>query len=196
MKQADVEIGGEYRVKIGSRLATVRVMQLVAGGRGRARFLCVTQDTGREIKATAARLRPFIGSRIMRQSEHGDPAVETTGGPIVRPAAIPGVKVNPLRVIEKMGAANAGGIMRFTGRIHVGMPLRAACREFCREVGRKSLRQFPPAFRRGVLHCLLAHHTYNRDQYRQVMGHGPIPSECVIAAALAGDEAARATALA
>lgn len=63
MKLAEVTIGGEYRVKIGNRLAPVRVI----AQRERRRwgnsprqtvFECRTLDTGRTIIASPARLRP------------------------------------------------------------------------------------------------------------------------------------------
>lgn len=57
MKQEQVTIGMTARVKIGSRLAEVTVLRCL-DGRGRARFECRTSDTGRLVKATAARLRP------------------------------------------------------------------------------------------------------------------------------------------
>jgi hypothetical protein len=58
MKQQCVEIGMQASVKIGSRLADVTVLRRLEG-RGRARFECRTSDTGRIVKATAARLRPM-----------------------------------------------------------------------------------------------------------------------------------------
>lgn len=59
MKQADVTIGGEYRVKIGSRLAPVTVERVIdRGGVRRLHYQCLTGDTGRRITCTAARLRP------------------------------------------------------------------------------------------------------------------------------------------
>jgi hypothetical protein len=58
MKQQCVEIGMQASVKIGSRLADVTVIRRLEG-RGRARFECRTSDTGRIVKATAARLRPM-----------------------------------------------------------------------------------------------------------------------------------------
>lgn len=58
MKQEQVQIGMQARVKIGSRLAEVTVLRRL-DGRGRARFECRTSDTGRLVKATAARLRPM-----------------------------------------------------------------------------------------------------------------------------------------
>ena len=57
MKQEQVTIGMQARVKIGQRLAEVTVLRRF-DGRGRARFECRTSDTGRLVKATAARLRP------------------------------------------------------------------------------------------------------------------------------------------
>ena len=58
MKQNDVTIGMQARVKIGSRLAEVTVLRQL-DGRGRARFECRTSDTGRLVRPTAARLRPL-----------------------------------------------------------------------------------------------------------------------------------------
>jgi hypothetical protein len=57
MKQECVTIGMQARVKIGQRLAEVTVLRQLEG-RGRARFECRTSDTGRLVRATAARLRP------------------------------------------------------------------------------------------------------------------------------------------
>jgi hypothetical protein len=58
MKQECVTIGMQARVKIGQRLAEVTVLRRLEG-RGRGRFECRTSDTGRIVKATAARLRPM-----------------------------------------------------------------------------------------------------------------------------------------
>lgn len=65
MRQNQVTIGGEYQVRIGSRLATVRVLcrrERRNGGRAQTVFEVVTADTGRTITATAGRLRPMPGS--------------------------------------------------------------------------------------------------------------------------------------
>lgn len=63
MKQEQVQIGMRARVKIGQRLAEVTVLRRL-DGRGRARFECRTSDTGRLIKATAARLRPVPSAAV------------------------------------------------------------------------------------------------------------------------------------
>jgi hypothetical protein len=56
MKQNDVQIGMTARVKIGQRLAEVKVLREIdlGGWKNRRRFECRTVDTGRLIKATAA----------------------------------------------------------------------------------------------------------------------------------------------
>lgn len=64
MKQEQVKIGMQARVKIGSRLAEVTVLRQL-DGRGRARFECRTSDTGRLVKATAARLRPVPPAAVL-----------------------------------------------------------------------------------------------------------------------------------
>jgi hypothetical protein len=66
MKQNDVQIGMTARVKIGQRLAEVKVLREIdlGGWKNRRRFECRTVDTGRLIKATAARLRPIPPPRV------------------------------------------------------------------------------------------------------------------------------------
>lgn len=68
MKQEQVEIGMQARVKIGQRLATVTVLRRL-DGRGRARWECLTEDTGRSLRATAARLRPLPSPRVRQMVE-------------------------------------------------------------------------------------------------------------------------------
>lgn len=82
MKQEQVQIGMRARVKIGSRLAEVTVLRQL-DGRGRARFECRTSDTGKTIKATAARLRPMpsppVQAMVDRMVEADDDAIELGG---------------------------------------------------------------------------------------------------------------------
>lgn len=71
MRLSMVTIGGEYQVKIGNRLAKVRVLcrrERRNGGRSQAVFEVVTADTGRTITVTAGRLRPMPGSHDERQA--------------------------------------------------------------------------------------------------------------------------------
>lgn len=181
MRQDQVQIGGYYRVKIGGRLAPVQVMRQLPG-RGRLRFECYTRDTNRVIKATAARLRPIPA---------GEPALA-----LVRPDEIAGVRLAPRRLVERMERFNRSGIERFVDRQHVATPLLEVCRAFVRHVKRRSLRDFPPAFRRGAWHCVIGRHLANQREYRQVMGHAPLPTHEQVTAALLGDVAARRAVLA
>jgi len=67
MRQDQITIGGEYSVRIGSRLAPVTVLakrQRHSFNRSTTVFTCVTGDTGRQIEATAARLRPLPGQTV------------------------------------------------------------------------------------------------------------------------------------
>ena len=180
MKQNQVTIGGRYHVRIGQRLAVVTVEHNTRL-RGRTYYACRVADSGRQITCTAARLRQIP---------------ETTGGDIVAPGGIPGVRINHARSIEQMGTFNSRGIHRWVDSQHVATTPLGLARAFCRHVDATSLRQHPPAFRRGALHCLLSRHAANRGLYRDVMGHGPVPSHEMIAAALMGDSDARAAVLA
>lgn len=67
MRQDQITIGADYRVKVGSRLATVTVQssrRATHWGKPRTVFVCVTHDTRRAIEATAARLRPLPGAAV------------------------------------------------------------------------------------------------------------------------------------
>jgi predicted NBD/HSP70 family sugar kinase len=53
------------------------------------------------------------------------------------------------------------------------------------------LRDVPLALRRGCWQAVAEIHAINRRNFREAMGHDPLPSEEQIAAAMAGDTAAR-----
>lgn len=179
MKQAEVTVGMRAHVRVGSRLAVVTVEHQTRLN-GRVKFVCRTTDTGRQIVCTAARLRAIP---------------ETTGGKLVQPRPIEGLTVNAARTIEEMGAYNRSGIRQFAGARHVMLTPLGLARAFCEHVKARSLRQHPPAFRRGALHCLFQAHAENRRLYRGVMGHAPMPSATLVDAAMLGDRGARAAIL-
>ena len=211
MRQNDIQIGMQACVRIGSRLAAVTVVRRLDGGgsRGRTRYECLTADTGRTIRATAARLRPMpseaaraaaaevvrkIAARALPPAPATQP--ETTGGRLARPGRLEGVRLNARRRIEQMGPRNTRGIERCLGAVHVAEPLTVAFRRFLQAIGRRSLREFPVAFRRGAAHRVFQVHRANRRQYCETMRHAPLPSEEMVARALAGDPVARAAVLA
>lgn len=66
MKQNQVQIGMQARVRIGSRLAVVTVEREIDRPGRRLQYQCLTADTGRRITATAARLRPMPSPAVMQ----------------------------------------------------------------------------------------------------------------------------------
>lgn len=113
---------------------------------------------------------------------------DSCGGRIVRPSKIPGVRINPNRAIERMEGRNALIIRKRCGAVHVWTPPMQAVREV---IGKAKWRPFPPAFKRGLIHCILKTHAANLKEFRVVMGHNPAPSKAMVTAAMLGDTASR-----
>lgn len=211
MRQTEVRIGGEYRVKVGDRLAPVTVLRRL-DGRGVARYLCRTGDTGREIRATAARLRPLPGTpeaaaersrRIAaerrRRANRPDRPSPDHKPTLTAPAAVPGMveRVRPDLLVERLVGYNAEMVRRVVAGVHVGQPWSVACRAVFAVIGKGGrLRGFPRHLRRGAWLAVAEEHAANRAHYRQVMGHAPVPSPEMIEAAMTGDTIARAAVLA
>lgn len=186
MKQADVKIGGEYRVKVGSRLAPVTVLARLPG-RGRQRFLCRTGDTGREVKATAARLRLMVDPPRRPAPAPEPPA---WSGPVgdrrVDAVPVPGLLGRGGRQVAVLSEANCRGIHRIVDRVHVAEDMRHLARVVRAEVGRcVQWRTIPADMRRGILFSAACRHHYNRETYRAVMRHDPLPSPRAVAEAVA-----------
>ena len=108
MKKSEVVIGSEYRVKIGQRLAAVKVIaqrerRPWGNMRRQTVFECRTQDTGRTIIASAARLRPMPPPAVLAMVDRmvaaavdrdrlvleADPAPLDIGGSLAAWAAVP-----------------------------------------------------------------------------------------------------------
>lgn len=213
MRQNEVRIGGEYRVRIGDRLAPVTVIRRL-DGRGVARYLCRTGDTGREVRATAARLRPLPGTpeaaaeraRQAAAQRKRAATAKVPAGPspdhrptLTAPAPVPGMveRVRPDAPVERLVGRNAEMVRRVVAGVHVSQPWSVACRAVYAVIGKGGrLRGFPRHLRRGAWLAVAEEHAANRAQYREVMGHGPIPTEEMITAAMTGDSVARAAVLA
>ncbi|MFZ9683011.1 MAG: hypothetical protein ACO3DQ_07400 [Cephaloticoccus sp.] len=213
MRQSEVSIGGEYRVRIGDRLAPVTVLRRL-DGRGVARYLCRTGDTGREVRATAARLRPLPGTpeaaaeraRQVAAQRKRAATSKAPAGPspdhrptLTAPSPVPGM-VDRVRLdvpVERLVGYNAEMVRRVVAGVHAAQPWSVACRAVYAVIGKGGrLRGFPRHLRRGAWLAVAEEHAANRAQYREVMGHGPIPSEEMITAAMTGDTVARAAVLA
>jgi len=204
MKQNDVQVGGRYRVRIGSRLAEVTVLRKL-DGRGRARFECRTSDTGRLVRATAARLRPLVATRPAAA-----PAAVVEPSPV--PAAwdghpgdawLPLVPVGDLLPsrgrgqVLRLSQANHAFVRRIVDREHVACGMRRIARIVREAIGQRIQWQtIPRDLRRGILFTAACIHHGNRERYVAVMGHAPVPPAGMIEAAMAGDRAARAAVLA
>jgi hypothetical protein len=214
MRQNEVSIGGEYRVRIGDRLAPVTVLRRLEG-RGVARYLCRTGDTGREVRATAARLRPLPGTPeaaaerkrawdARRRREAKNPPGTYRSTPdhrptLTAPAPVPGMveRVRPDVPVERLVGYNAEMVRRVVAGVHAAQPWSVACRAVYAVIGKGGrLRGFPRHLRRGAWLAVAEEHAANRAQFRDVMGHAPIPSEEMITAAMTGDTVARAAVLA
>lgn len=192
MRQNEVTIGGSYRVKIGDRLAPVTVLRRI-DGRGRARFACLTQDTGREIRATAARLRPLV--EVSRPAAAPRP-VEPSPVPAAwdghpGDAWLPLVPVPGLlpsrregRVL-RLSQANHAFVRRVVDREHVAEGMARIARVVRHAIGQRIVwRTIPRDLRRGILFTAACIHHGNRERYTAVMGHAPLPGERMVAEAV------------
>jgi hypothetical protein len=197
MRQNDITIGGTYRVRIGDRLAPVTVLHRKTGG-GRARFVCETHDTRRQITATAARLRPVPGTmdaeregaRRAAAAAAVRPPRAFSGSPgtvTVEPVPVRGMldRIDPAVPVLRLSQPNAALVHRAVDACHVAESFGHVARAVRREVGRFVIvRTIPRDLRRGILHAAAVRHAENRSTYREVMGHAPLPSERMVAEAV------------
>lgn len=185
MRQDEVQIGGEYRVRVGQRLARVKVLRRL-NGRGRARFLCVTQDTRREIKPTAARLRPLVETRTKKPALQPAAWDGSVGDRWLPAVPVPGLLGRGNRPVLQLSQANAAGVCRIVDREHVAEGLGRIARVVRAAIGRSvQWRTIPRSLRRGIIYAAASRHADNRATYRAVMRHDPLPSPRAVAEAVA-----------
>jgi len=195
MRQNDITIGGTYRCHVSSRIATVTVLRMLPGRAGaRARYLCETHDTRREVKATAARLRPMPGTAdhareaarkaaaaAVAASRGPRPFSGPTGTDTVEAVPVPGIleRVGPSPVL-RLSEANRDTIRRIVDRVHVAEAFPVVARAVRRRIAEMVIfRTIPRALRRGILY-----EAAGRRMYRAAMGHAPLPSERMVAEAV------------
>lgn len=217
MRQNEIIIGMEAVVKIGSRYATVTILQkLQSRPKQRQRYFCQTHDTRRHIIATAARLRHVFGTagdaaenaraaarqrRIGREQRAAEARPWTMPEGIVvslaTARAVPGLiaRVGRLPVMA-LTEADVAGVDRVVDRLHVLDTASTVCRAMRGGLERFRWSTIPATLRRAVMLSALERHRDNRRQYQRVMGHAPLPSEELVSAAMAGDHQARAAVLA
>lgn len=190
MKQDQITIGMQARVKIGSRLAPVTVERVITRHGRRTQYQCLTADTGRRITATAARLRPLVDApRPVAAAKPAAGPVDFSGPtgdewlPFVRvPGLLP--RGGEGRVIRLSGA-NHALVRRVVDREHVAESFGRIARVVRAAIGRHTRWQsIPRDLRRGVLFTAACIHHGNRERYTAVMGHAPLPSPRAIAEAV------------
>jgi hypothetical protein len=207
MLQSEVKIGGQYIAKVGRRYATVTVLHSRSRPGQRTRFVCLTEDTRREITATAARLSAQPGTpeyaasaardaaRRAKLAEDMAAAERRDAQPFDGPSGTETVEARPLPgLVETIGSApvlalSAGRrymVDRAVDAIHVAETLRHVVRVVRAEVGRRVIWQtIPRALRRGIVYAAAFRHASNRNTYRAVMRHDPLPSPRAVAEAVA-----------
>jgi hypothetical protein len=207
MLQSEVKIGGQYIAKVGRRYATVTVLHSRSRPGQRTRFVCLTEDTRREITATAARLSAIIGTpehaaaeardqaRRAKLAEDMAAAERRDARPFDGPTGTETVEARPLPgLVEKIGPApvlalstsNRYAVARAVDAIHVAEKLRHVVRVVRAEIGRNVVWQtIPRALRRGIVYAAAFRHASNRNTYRAVMRHDPLPSPRAVAEAVA-----------
>ena len=217
MRQNEIKIGMQATVKIGVRFATVTVLrELPSRHNQRRRFAFLTHDTRREVTATAARLRHVFGTpgdaaenarAAARQRRIGRDQRAAEARPFVMPeglvvtlataAPVPEMIARVERLpVMVLNEPDRAGVERVVDRLHVLETASTVCRAMRRGLERFQWQTIPATLRRAVLLAALERHQQNRRDYRDVMGHAPLPSEELVSAAMAGDHQARAAVLA
>lgn len=163
----------ECRFEVRGRLHTATVVYM---GEGRSAKVCVKTDDDTYHHIAPAKLWPMPGAIVG--------GWETTGEQIVAPRAVAGVRINRRRMVERSCRTNVRRITDACGRVHVGESPLATVRAVYAAAGKRSLRDCPPAFRRGIVHLILSCRAANLAEYRAVMGHAPLPTEAQITAAM------------
>ncbi|NBU41970.1 MAG: hypothetical protein EBS51_14460 [Planctomycetia bacterium] len=194
MLSKDVQIGATYRCRVSDRLALVTVAR-DHGGRGR-RYECVTQDTGRTIRASAARLRPLPGTAEAAAEASRRAAAAAAAAPRPFAGAVGIAMVDPQPVpemlraigpapIQQMSEPNRDSIRRIVDRVHVAEPFAVVARAVRRRIGSMVIwNTIPRAMRRGILYEAATRHAAGRRMYRVAMGHDPLPSPRMVADAV------------
>jgi len=199
MRKNDIVIGGTYRVRIGSRLATVTVQrqrQRSEFGRSRPVFVCTTHDTRREIEATAARLRPVPGTLDATREADRRAAAAKARAPRPFAGEAGTATVEPVKVrgmldriggepVLRLSQPNLASVCRIVDGCHVAEAFPFVARRLRARLGAcVQWQTIPRGLRRGLLHAAAVRHASNRETYCAVMRHDPLPSPRMIADAV------------
>jgi hypothetical protein len=88
--------------------------------------------------------------------------------------------------VIRLSEANIAGLRRIVDRVHVAEDMRHLARVVRAEVGRcVQWHTIPRDLRRGIFWTAACIHYRNRQTYREVMRHDPLPSPRAVAEAVA-----------
>lgn len=194
MLSRDVEIGSIYRCKVGARLALVKVVS-DRGGSGR-RYSCLTQDTQRMIRASAAKLRPIPGSDLAAAEAARRAAAAAKRGPrpfsgavgdtLAAAGPVPGIIARVgSSPVAALSEPNRDTVRRIVDGCHVAEGFPYVARRVRARIGSTVVwRTIPRALRRGILFAAAQRHGDGRRMYRVAMRHDPLPSPRMVAEAV------------
>lgn len=157
------------------------------------RRLDAEAGTGARVDAETAILRALdaaprlVADRSWPEiAAHGRQA--SAGGHFSRPAAHPRAglaSINRERVVELPAGANSAILRGIVDRCHVAESLLTVARRVRQRMGRHGTRRLPVPMRRGLWQAVAQMHADNRQTYLAVMGRAPLPSERMVADAVA-----------
>ena len=202
MRAKDITVGGQYKLKVGNRIAVVTVTQMT--GRSNFKYRVLTADTHRYILTTARRLRPMVDVAKPAPAQRelvAYPDPDLIRHPGLKP--MPSICAQPIGGMFNRMTWRAGDTLLLdeaherwmrtrVDRLHVSEPLRTVARSIRSLITRQYIYlSVPRALRRGLLYAAAKRHAANRDTYRMVMGEHPFPSEEMIGRAILGTDADR-----
>jgi hypothetical protein len=200
MRTQDIKVGEQYEMRVSGRTAVVTVKRVYRDLHGTWRVEAETHDTRRRVRGTCRRLSPSRGTpaalaeasrlavatakREARRDVVPLALPEPTGFYAARP--VPGmlsrVGNGPCAALSHR---DESPIIDAVGRVHVAEPYLMAVKQVVarlRYLG--PWRRYSREVRRGILMVVAERHRRNRETYREVMGHDPLPSESMVARAI------------
>jgi hypothetical protein len=111
---------------------------------------------------------------------------QSAGSHLAQPRPVAGmvVRVNRGRAVELPAGGNLAILRGIVDRVHVAESLLAVARRVRQRMGRHGTRRLPVPLRRGLWQAAAEMHGGNRDTYRAVMRHDPLPSPRMVAEAV------------
>ena len=200
MRTQDIKVGHQYQMTVSGRTAVVTVTRVYRDMHGTWRVEAETHDTRRTVRGTCRWLSPLRGTpaALAEESRLTVAAVKREARRSVVPLALP----EPIGFFEPKPVAgmlsrvgngpcaalshrDESPIIDATCRVHVAEPFIMAVKQVVarlRYLG--PWRRYSREVRRGILMVVAERHRRNRETFREVMGHDPLPSEAMVARAI------------